>query len=60
MISFKPGNTQIYSPFGTIVVEQRDRGFDYPRHSVVPESLSYEPSPVRPQDPDRGPVKAAA
>ncbi len=31
------GNTQVYSPFGTIVVEQRDRGFHYPRLSCVPE-----------------------
>ncbi len=37
MILHGPGNTQIYSPFGTIVVEQRDRGFQYPRLSDLPE-----------------------
>ena len=31
------GNTQVHSPFGTIVVEQRDGGFRYPRRSDVPE-----------------------
>ncbi len=37
MFSFNQGNTQVYSPFGTLVIEQRDRGFEYPRHSRVPE-----------------------
>lgn len=37
MVLLGPGNTQIYSPFGTIVVEQRDRGFQYPRLSDLPE-----------------------
>ena len=37
MVMLGPGNTQIVSPFGTIVVEQRDRGFQYPRLSDLPE-----------------------
>jgi hypothetical protein len=58
MISFNQGNTQVYSPFGSLVVEQHDRGFQYPRLSVVPE-----PAPstaTRPAREDERPAKAAA
>jgi hypothetical protein len=59
MVTFNQGNTQVYSPFGSIVVEQRDRGFQYPRLSEVPE-----PAPAGAGNPARSeenaPVKVAA
>ena len=40
-------NTQVYSPFGTYVVEQHDKGFDTGRRFDVPE-------------PDTGPLSSAS
>jgi len=58
MVVLGPGNTQIYSPFGTIVVEQRDRGFQYPRLSDLPEPTpAAAPSQAKAGDFER---KAAA
>lgn len=37
MVSFNQGNTQVYSPFGTLVVEQHDRGYHDPRRSAPRE-----------------------
>lgn len=39
----KPSNTQVYSPFGTYVVEQHDRGFDRPQRTAVPEPAVAAP-----------------
>ena len=33
----KPGNTQVYSPFGSYVVEQRGQGAEKPQRTAVPE-----------------------
>jgi hypothetical protein len=40
----KPGNTQVYSPFGTYVVEQHGGGFEKPQRSAVPEPPVVEQS----------------
>jgi len=50
MVMLGPGNTQIVSPFGTIVVEQRDRGFQYPRLSDLPEPEPAVPPPQAKSD----------
>ena len=54
MYPARQGNTQVYSPFGTIVVEQRDGGFRYPRHSEVPEPTPPTAQWAEPgREPDR-------
>lgn len=32
-----PGTTQVYSPFGSYVVEQHDSAYDRPQRNAVPE-----------------------
>jgi hypothetical protein len=50
----KQGNTQVYSPFGTYVVEQHDQGFDQPQRSAVPEppfvERTAEPTSAEPEE----------
>ena len=47
--------TQVYSLFGTYVVEQHDRGFEQDRRFDVPEPITFEP----PSTPARNTAKAA-
>ncbi len=49
MVSFNQGNTQVYSPFGTLVVEQHVRGYHDPRHPVPREP--EVPAGARPAKP---------
>jgi hypothetical protein len=46
---FSQSNTQVYSPFGTYVVEQHDGGFDKPSRWAVPEPPVFELKPVEAQ-----------
>lgn len=47
-----PGSTQVYSPFGTYVVEQHDAGPHRPQRSAVPEpSTEEQPTEVRKEMP---------
>jgi hypothetical protein len=50
----KQGNTQVYSPFGTYVVEQHDQGFELPPRSAVPEppfvERTAEPKSAEPEE----------
>jgi hypothetical protein len=42
----KPGNTQIYSPFGSYVVEQHGQGVEKPQRTAVPEPPAVSLRPV--------------
>lgn len=45
-----PGNTQVYSPFGSYVVEQHDSGPQRPERSAVPEPRIPELSSEMPEE----------
>ena len=47
--------TQVYSLFGTYVVEQHDQGFELDRRFGVPEPIAFE----RPSTPAKDTAKAA-
>ena len=36
-------NTQVYSPFGSYVVEQHDKGFETTQRNAVPEPRAEPP-----------------
>ncbi len=42
--------TQVYSLFGTYVVEQHDRGFELDRRFDVPEPIAFEPPSASAKD----------
>jgi hypothetical protein len=42
----KPGNTQIYSLFGSYVVEQHGQGVEKPQRTAVPEPPAVSLRPV--------------
>jgi hypothetical protein len=55
----KPGNTQVYSPFGTYVVEQHDQGCEQPLRTAVPEPpVAEQPADPRSAEPKEMPKAA--
>jgi hypothetical protein len=53
-----PSNTQVYSPFGTYVVEQHDAGFAQPRRWAVPEPPVCGPPSAGPKSIEVTPMES--
>jgi hypothetical protein len=51
----KQSNTQVYSPFGSYVVEQHDAGYQKPLRYAVPEPSIPEPPSTATGDGDSSP-----